>query len=313
MTGKDVMVIKKETADLVLSKVQKFQKDGELDLPPNYSAANALKSAWLILQNVQDKNKQPALEVCTKPSIANALLEMVIQGLNPAKKQVYFIVYGKQLTLSRSYFGNKAICMRVDKSLGDIYAEVVYQGDNLEYSIKGGKRIIETHTQKLENIDDSKILAAYAVAVDKDGDVKRSELMTMDQLMAAWKQSKMYPVTDKGDLKATSTHGKFTAEMAKKTVTNRLTKHIINSSSDSDLVINSVRRTDDDAAEALVDEEIDENANQGEVIDITPTEADYRATNQQTAPDGSNEPTEIDDEEKAEIEAEELAMAGPDF
>ena len=316
MTGKDVMVIKKETADLVLSKVQKFQKDGELDLPPNYSAANALKSAWLILQNVQDKNKQPALEVCTKPSIANALLEMVIQGLNPAKKQAYFVVFGKQLVLQRSYFGNKAICMRVDKSLGDIYAEVVYQGDNLEYSIKGGKRIIETHTQKLENIDDSKILAAYAVAVDKDGEVKRSELMTMDQLMAAWKQSKMYPVTDKGDLKATSTHGKFTAEMAKKTVTNRLTKHIINSSSDSDLVINSVRRTDDEAAEAVVEEEISENANQGEVIDITPTEADYRATNQQTVPDGSNESieNEMTDEEKAEIEAAEAAMAGgPDF
>ena len=53
--------IREATVDLILAKVQKFQQHGELDLPPNYSAANALKSAWLILQQTVDKDKKPVL------------------------------------------------------------------------------------------------------------------------------------------------------------------------------------------------------------------------------------------------------------
>lgn len=291
-TTTDVAIIKKETADLVLSKVQQFQRDGELDLPPNYSAANALKSAWLILQNTVDKEKRSVLSTCTKASIANALLDMVVQGLNPAKKQIYFIAYGNQLTMQRSYFGTKAVCLRVDRTLDDIFAEVVYQGDDLEYSIVRGQRVIEKHTQRLENIDDSKIIAAYAVAIGKDGSVKRCELMTMDQIKSAWRQSKMYPIDDKGNVKPNSTHGKFTAEMAKKTVTSRLAKHIINSSSDSDLVIRSIRNSDDESARAEAQAEIEENANNGEIIDIVQTiDIDEAAVIQ----DADDDPAPADD------------------
>jgi recombination protein RecT len=304
--AKDLMVVKKETADLVLSKVQHFQKNGELDLPPNYSAANALKSAWLILQATVNKDKKPALEVCTKHSIANAMLDTVIQGLNPAKKQCYYIVYGNQLTMQRSYQGTKAVCMRVDKSLEDIYAEVVYKGDKLEYRIERGRRIIENHTQKLENINDDNILAAYAVAIDKEGNVKRSELMTLDQLKQAWKQSKMYPINDKGDIKGDSTHGKFTAEMAKKTVTNRMSKHIIGTSDDSDLVIQSVRRTDDDRAQAEAQAEVEELANQGDVIDIESPEPAEKEDRQEKA----DPPTSLADES---LEPPEEVTGGPGF
>lgn len=290
--NKALMAVKKETADAVLTRVQSFQKNGELDLPPNYSAANALKSAWLMLQDVKDKNDKPALDVCTRHTVANALLDMVVQGLNPAKKQCYFIVYGNKLVMQRSYFGAKAVCMRVDKTLDDIFAEVVYQGDELEYSIDRGRRVIEQHRQKLENIDDDKIVAAYAVAIDKQGNVKRSELMTMDQLKAAWKQSKMYPIDDKGNIKASSTHGKFTAEMAKKTVTNRLSKHIINVSSDSDLLIQSVRRTDEEAAEAEAQAEVEDYANSGEVIDIGETKSIEHEPEQEESPEKEPETVE---------------------
>lgn len=312
--SKQLMEIKKETADLVLAKVQHFQKQGELDLPPNYSAANALKSAWLILQNTVDKDKKPVLSVCTKESIARSLLDMVIQGLNPSKKQAYFIAYGKNLTLQRSYFGTKAVCLRVDEGLEDIFAEAVYQGDELEFSLIRGRRVIEKHVQKFGNIDDSKIVAAYAVALGKDGEVRRSELMTIDQIKTAWKQSKMNPVTDKGKIRADSTHGKFTAEMAKRTVTNRLAKHIINSSSDSDLVIESMRRSEDHSAEAEVEAEVDEYAN-SEVIDITPGKDENPETDDQEFDNGP----EMTEEEKQEIidqEAEEEAdrqAAGPGF
>ena len=292
-----------EIIDSVMTKVKAFQTRGELDLPPNYSAPNALKAAWLILQETVDKNKMPALKVCTTASIANALLSMVVQGLNPMKKQAYFIVRGKQLCLDRSYFGTKAICLRVDKTIDDIYAECVYAGDELEYRIDRGQRVIEKHVQKFENIDDDKIIGAYAVAIRKDGSVKRSELMTMDQIKQSWRQSSMHPIDDKGKIKAGMTHDKFTGEMAKKTVTSRLAKHIINTSSDSDLVVKMVKQTDFETAKDFADAEVDEYANR-EVIDIEPPTTQPEPT----------EPPPISEEEKAAIVAEEAAAAeGPDF
>lgn len=323
----DIMVVKDETVDVVLSRVQEFQTKGELDLPANYSAANALKSAWLLLQRTVDKDKRPVLEVCTKASIANALLDMVVQGLNPSKMQCYFIAYGSILTLSRSYLGNKAICLRVDPVLLDIYAECVYAGDDVEYEIVLGQRHIIHHKQKLINIDGGKILAAYAIAVTKEGEAKRTELMTITEIRNAWSQSRMKPITDKGDIKAGTTHFKFTAEMAKKTVTNRMTKHIIGASSDETLELNkvteSVLRTDDLAAQADAQSEVSEKANQGEIIDIKETKkpakpakpakekaskpAPKKATPDPEQQKAKNEP--LSDEEKEAIALEERLEA----
>ncbi|MFA5252762.1 MAG: RecT family recombinase, partial [Phycisphaerae bacterium] len=279
-----------------------------------YSAANALKSAWLMLQEVRDKDKNLAINTCTKASIANALLDTVIQGLNPAKKQVYYVAHGRLLTMYRSYLGTKAVCMRVDKTLGDIYAEVVYKGDNLEYRIERGRRLIEKHSQKLENIDDANIVAAYAVAVDKEGNVKRSELMTLEQLKQSWKQSPVHPIDEKGNINEKSTHAKFTAEMAKRTVTARMAKHIIGTSDDSDLVIQSVRRTDDAHAEAEAQAEVDENANQ-EVIDIGNGSEPNHVTEGGPVISDKYQPADpLIDDEKAEIESEEAAAtSGPGF
>ena len=88
---KELAVQKKEMSDLIMAKIQGFQKKGEIDLPPGYSPNNAIKSAWLILQDVKDKYKNPALKVCEKHTVANALLDMVVQGLNPAKKQCHLL------------------------------------------------------------------------------------------------------------------------------------------------------------------------------------------------------------------------------
>ncbi|MCG3082651.1 recombinase RecT, partial [Pseudomonas aeruginosa] len=42
---------------------------------------------------------------CNDTSKPNALLDMVTQGLNPAKNQCYFIPYGNKMQLQRSYHG----------------------------------------------------------------------------------------------------------------------------------------------------------------------------------------------------------------
>ena len=83
----NLALVKKDVVDVVEKKVQGFVSKGELHLPPNYSVENAMKSAWLILQSTVNKDKRPVLEVCSKDSIANALLDMAVQGLNPAKNK----------------------------------------------------------------------------------------------------------------------------------------------------------------------------------------------------------------------------------
>ena len=83
--GNVLSLVKKDTVDIVAAKVREFQERGELHFPPNYSAENAMKAAWLKLQETTDRNGKPALQVCTKDSIANALLKMVVYGLTPLK------------------------------------------------------------------------------------------------------------------------------------------------------------------------------------------------------------------------------------
>lgn len=103
-------------SEQVLARIEDFQKTGGMVLPKDYSVENHMKSAWLILQATTDRSGQQALAVCTKESIANALLDMVLQGLAVSKKQGYFIVYGNKLEFQRSYFGTVALAKRTGVS-----------------------------------------------------------------------------------------------------------------------------------------------------------------------------------------------------
>jgi recombination protein RecT len=244
--------------DNVSARVRQFQNNGEIHFPANYSPENALKASWLIIQETKDMAKRPALQVCTKASVANAMLSMVIQGLNPVKKQGYFIVYGNQLQFQRSYFGTMAVCKQVTGAK-DIFAEVVYEGDEFEYTIRRGKKTVTKHVQKLGNIDRKKILAAYCTIVTVD-DQEISDIMTFDEIQQSWKKSKTGAMKD-GELNPTSTHAEYTAEMSKKTVTNRACKNHINSSDDSNLVINHFNAQETTLVDAQVDAEISANAN----------------------------------------------------
>ena len=124
-----VFEFEKNISDSVQNRITELAQDRRLVLPPNYSVGNALASAWLILQNVKDRNGQPALKVCTPQSIANALLDMAIMGHNPAKKHGYFIVYGDQLTWFPSYFGKCASLKRIDGIEHEPVGTLIYDGD----------------------------------------------------------------------------------------------------------------------------------------------------------------------------------------
>lgn len=254
--------------DIVSDKIHAFLSSGELHLPKDYSVDNALKSAYLVLQTVEDKDKKPALEVCERSSIANALLDMIVQGLNPGKKQVYFIVYGKTLVAQRSYFGSMAVAEMVNPSIKDWGYDVVYEDDTFKYGIHNGKKSVIEHVQDLGNIDKAKIIAAYAMALDKDGNPIKAEVMTIQEIHQSWKQSKMNPIDDQGHVKESSVHGKFARDMALKTVINKVAKFIINASSDNALLLERINRNEELADTAGVQAEIEAKANTGSVIMI---------------------------------------------
>ncbi len=258
----------KSIVDIVSEKINAFIARGEIDLPKTYSVDNALKSAYLILQTVEDKDHRKALEVCERSSIANALLDMIVQGLNPGKKQCYFIPYGKTLTCQRSYFGSMAVAEMVNPKIADWGYDVVYEDDTFKYGIHNGKKAIIEHVQELGNIDKAKIIATYAMALDKDGNPIKTEIMTIEEIHQSWKMSKMQPIDEKGDVKATSTHGRFARDMALKTVINKVAKFIINASSDNVLLLERINRAEDLADAAEVQMEIEEKANTGSVIMI---------------------------------------------
>lgn len=210
----------------VLDRIEKFQADGALILPANYAVENHMKSAWLVLQATKDKDNRPVLDVCTKDSIANSLFDMVLQGLSVSKKQGYFVAYGNRLEFQRSYFGTVALAKRAGGIKTEPVANVIYEGDEFVYTIDPNTARIKIvkHEQKIDNIDNDKIKAAYALVTLNDGSVQVT-IMSMQQIRAAWNQGSM-----KGNSPA---HKNFTEEMAKKTVIGRACKMIINSSDDA--------------------------------------------------------------------------------
>ena len=72
----------------VIGNLNRLQEQG-LEMPPGYSPQNALKSAFELTNNSGGNLLQLAANNPeTKTSISNALLDMVIQGLSPAKNNV---------------------------------------------------------------------------------------------------------------------------------------------------------------------------------------------------------------------------------
>ena len=270
-TKNEVVEQGKKNAELVVNnafidglsmQLQEKTKYG-LSFPADYNPTNALMGAYLIMKETTDKNGKCILESCSQASIANSLMDMATLGLNASKKQGYFIAYGGKCQFQKSYFGNITLARR--NGLKTINAEIIYDGDTFKYHIENGMKVIDVHEQDFMNIDNDKILGAYAVAVMDDGR-KVVEVMNINQLKKAWNQRM-------GGLKedASSTHMKFKDQMAKKTVINRLCKLIGNTSTDGNISEISDRLdevADVDMVAEDVAYEIENNANQVDFEDV---------------------------------------------
>lgn len=241
----ELTLLQKDITDDVASKLDELKKDGGLAIPANYNPANALKSAFFEMTNSPSGN---LLEKCSRNSIANSLLNMAIQGLSPAKKQCYFVPYGQNLSMQRSYFGTQKVVKSLT-NVDDIWATIIYEGDEFEIEIEGGRERIAKHTTSFLNRDND-IIGAYCIIKKSDGEEVLT-VMTRKEIEASWSQSKNKSVQNK-----------FPQEMAKRTVINRAAKAFINTSDDSDALIQAVNDTT---------EEEFENEQERAVRDVTET------------------------------------------
>lgn len=245
VTNQSIAAQERNIADSTLARVQQMQEANELQLPKDYSAQNALKSAWLILSD------KPELLQCDKASIAYALLNMVTQGLNPAKRQCSFIKYGNKLVMQREYQGSIALAKRY--GLKSVIANALFKGDDFAYEVDGetGLKKITKHVPSFDSLG-SDVIGAYAIITMEDGS-RNVEVMNMKQIQAAWEMG-----ATKGQSPA---HKKFPDQMACKTVIGRALKTIINSSDDSSLFEDDPITETETPVTANVKHEIKENAN----------------------------------------------------
>lgn len=241
--------------DLVLDRVKQMQDTQDLSLPKNYNASNALNAAFLELQKVQDRNHRPALEVCSHDSIVKSLLDMTLQGLSPAKDQCYFIVYGNELQMQRSYFGTVAAVKRLD-GVKKVRAEVVHEDDVFAIGANEDMElIVKQFIPKFEN-QDKPIIGAFAMIKTDEG--TDFTVMTKKEINQSWAQTRQ---------ENNKVQQNFSQEMAKRTVLNRAAKMFINTSDDSDLLTGAINDTTS-------------NEYDDERRDVTPVEDEKQSTDE---------------------------------
>ena len=215
----------KQITSPVAARIGEMQNEG-LMIAKNYSVSNALSSAYYALKNSSSGN---LLQMCTQDSIYNALLDMVTQGLSPAKTQCYFIPYGNTVKLTRSYFGTMKVVKQLPE-VKDIYAQIIFKGDEFEAENVDGRWKFVSHKSNWKN-QDNPIEGAYCVIEKTDGE-KILTIMTKKEIDKSWAQAKTKNVQNN-----------FPQEMAKRTVINRAAKQFFNASDDNDLFIDAVNRT----------------------------------------------------------------------
>lgn len=230
----------KQVTSSVATRINQMKDTDGLMIAPNYSVSNALSSAYYALKNGGLLNKD-------QDSIYNALLDMVTQGLSPAKNQCYFVPYGNTVKLTRSYFGTMKVVKQLPE-VKDIYAEVIYKGDDFKIKNDNGRKVFVSHDTDWINAD-NEIVGAYCIIEKEDGE-KILTVMTKKEIDKSWSKAKTKNVQND-----------FPQEMAKRTVINRAAKQFFNTSDDNDLFVDAVNRTTEN-----------EYDNKRQVKDVTPQE-----------------------------------------
>ena len=219
-----LQIKEKNISDKIFNQISILQNEQGLELPKNYNVSNALKSAYLTLAANDLLNTD-------QTALAQALLDMCIQGLTPAKRQCYFINYGGKVNMMRSYFGDKSVCINAG-IVQNIEANVIYQDDvvNVYYV---DDRIKVEHKTSWDNFG-KPIIGAYAWAILPDG-TKIYDIMTMDRIKKSWSMSK--------NNSNNKLQNNYSDDACKRTVIRHMAKSLFNASGDNEVISRSYNST----------------------------------------------------------------------
>lgn len=213
--------------DIAIERINQLVEDG-FQLPEGYNHVNAIKMAYIQIQNTLDKQSgyKPLSELCTPASIQTALFQMAKDGLDATKGQCYFSKRGNALAYGTEYHATTLQVQRIFPNYTPC-PKVVYEGDIVEYGVdpKTGRRILIKHEQKMENLDNG-FVGAYLYIPCKDGG-QDLYVMTKKMIMTAWLQSKQ----------GQAVHNKFTDKMVCKTIINSALDGIVRSDSGNSVFI----------------------------------------------------------------------------
>lgn len=239
--GQQGIIIPRNITDTIFNSLSIYEQQGSINVPLNYSVGNALKSSWLKFQG------DPKLLACEPSTIANALLDMAIMGLNPSKNQCYFVPMGNKCTLMPSYFGRQTMVKRI-KGVVDVRADVIYKDTGYELSLDefGNDEITITTPCPLEKRCAANIIGAWArIILDEKvwGTSSFVAVLTIEEIRNAFNM---------GNAKGNSpAHKNFLGEMAKRSAINRCIKNFINTRDDQDILVEVISRTSSDEYEIV--------------------------------------------------------------
>mgnify|MGYP000892610219 CR=1 FL=1 len=216
------LILPKNMGDTIYNTLTRYERNGAIDIPAGYSVGNALKTAWL---KIQDDEK---LMACTDASKANAMLQMCVLGLDVSKSQAYLIPYGNKCTLMPSYFGKQVMVMRIH-GVKNIVSGILYKDTDYNLTVdEFGNDIINILKPcPLEKRVPENISGAWCkIILDKEvfGMSEFDCIMNKKQIDKAFSKAKTKNVQND-----------FPEEMSKRTVINRCVKNFVNTRTDQDV------------------------------------------------------------------------------
>lgn len=251
--------LRTNVGDQVIGRLNELAQ-ANFTFPKDYNFVNAIKMSVLKLQELKDKDKRPALEVCSPASVQSALFKMATKGLNLAYNQAYAVVRGTELCIDPGYFGNVLMVKRIFPDWEPM-PHSIRQGDEYvtEVDPKTGKKKLVKHVQKLENLD-NEFIGGYIYLPSKDGEMYLYE-MTRKQIMAAWSKSSS---------REQATHKQFDEKMLQKTLVNSGCTMIINSTPELKAFDDNDESLEVDSSMRLTSTSIGEVVDYEEVVDEVP-------------------------------------------
>ena len=269
--------------EIALSKINQYVELGMV-LPENFNPTNSLKKARMMLNDMKVQGK-PVLDVCTKESVIQCLIDSCCKGLDYSEMQVYFIPRANIMTNLESVYGRIARAKRASRYYKPI-VQYVHEGDDFQIGVDvtNGKTIIKKHETSLDNLD-KPIVAAYTFVTDDNNDTEVF-IMTKREWLTSWKKSSNGGAVAK----------EFERDMIFRTIIKKSTKSLVNSNIKA---IGGLPISDDDDDVPLAGDAptVVESTTNPSVTDFVEAEVV-----EEPAPQPANEPKpEVNNEEEADF------------